>query len=91
MHVLRFEAGLVSNEPDDENRKFIFSFFCGDDTIKIYELCDKKSGRIGEPFMEQGDICSRNQSIRKYVVFGARKESQKNEIIAVYYLLEKYS
>lgn len=33
MHVLRFEAKLVSTELDDENRKFIISFYCGDDSI----------------------------------------------------------
>jgi hypothetical protein len=33
MHVLRFECSLVSTEPDDETRKFIISFYCGDDTI----------------------------------------------------------
>ena len=53
MHVLRFEASLVSTEPDDETRKFIISFYCGDDTIQIYEICDKNSGRIGGRFMER--------------------------------------
>lgn len=33
MHVLRYEAQLVSTEPDDETRRFIISFYCGDDTI----------------------------------------------------------
>merc|ERR1711862_12921 len=33
MHVLRFEAKLVSTELDDENRKFIISFYFGDDSI----------------------------------------------------------
>ena len=33
MHILRFNAKLVSTEPDDENREFIISFYCGDDTI----------------------------------------------------------
>jgi hypothetical protein len=33
MHILRFNAKLVSTEPDDETRAFIISFFCGDDTI----------------------------------------------------------
>ena len=33
MHILRFEASLVSTEPDDETRKFIISFYCGNDTI----------------------------------------------------------
>ena len=33
MHILRFNAKLVSTEPDDESREFIISFYCGDDTI----------------------------------------------------------
>ena len=53
MHILRFNAKLVSAEPDDENREFIISFYCGDDTIQVYEVCDKNSGRIGGKFMEK--------------------------------------
>lgn len=53
MHILRFNSKLVSTEPDDENREFIISFYCGDDTIQIYEVCDKNSGRIGGKFMEK--------------------------------------
>ena len=53
MHILRFESKLVSTEPDDETRRFIISFYCGDDTIQIYEVCDKNSGRIGGKFMER--------------------------------------
>ena len=53
MHILRFNAKLVSTEPDDESREFIISFYCGDDTIQVYEVCDKNSGRIGGKFMER--------------------------------------
>jgi len=53
MHVLRFDARLVSTEPDDETRTFIVSFYCGDDTLQVYEICDKNSGRIGGRFMER--------------------------------------
>lgn len=53
MHTLRFNAKLVSTEPDDECRTFIVSFYCGDDTIQVYEVCDKNSGRIGGRFMER--------------------------------------
>ena len=53
MHILRFQCKLVSPEPDDENRVFTLSFFCGDDTIMVYEICDKNSGRIGGKFMER--------------------------------------
>ena len=38
MHILRFDARLVSTEPDDENRKFIIAFYCGDDTIQVFEV-----------------------------------------------------
>lgn len=53
MHTLRFEASLVSTEPDDETRKFMITFYCGNDTVQIYEICDKNSGRIGGRFMER--------------------------------------
>jgi len=53
MHILRFNAKLISTEPDDEDRTFIISFYCGDDTIQVYEVCDKNSGRIGGKFMER--------------------------------------
>jgi hypothetical protein len=53
MHILRFDSSLVSTEPDDESRKFIISFYCGDDTIQVYEICDKNSGRVGGKFMER--------------------------------------
>lgn len=53
MHVLRFDAKMISTEPDDEQRRFIVSFYCGDDTIQVYEVCDKNSGRIGGKFMER--------------------------------------
>jgi Ca2+-binding EF-hand superfamily protein len=53
MHILRFECKLISTEPDDESRKFIISFYCGDDTIQVYEVCDKNSGRMGGKFMER--------------------------------------
>ena len=53
MHILRFNSKLVSTDPDDETRTFIISFYCGDDTIQVYEVCDKNSGRIGGRFMER--------------------------------------
>lgn len=53
MHILRFNCKLVSTEPDDENREFIISVYCGDDTIQVYEVCDKNSGRTGGKFMER--------------------------------------
>jgi EF-hand domain-containing protein 1 len=79
MHILRFNAKLVSTEPDDENREFIISFYCGDDTIQVYEVCDKNSGRIGGKFMERkkhknpvtsGDYIERDFLIGRTVFLG---------------------
>lgn len=53
MHILRFESKVVSTEPDDESRKFLISFYCGDDSIQVYEVCDKNSGRLGGKFMHR--------------------------------------
>ncbi len=53
LHILRFEAKLVSSNPDDENRKFILSFYCGDDTIQIYEIAERNSGRVGGKFLDR--------------------------------------
>lgn len=53
MHVLRFDTKLISPEPDDENRKFVVNFFCGDDTIEVFEVCERNSGRLGGKFMER--------------------------------------
>jgi hypothetical protein len=53
LHILRFEGKLVSANPDDENRNFIVSFYCGDDTIKVQEVAERNSGRIGGKFLDR--------------------------------------
>ncbi|CAG9315274.1 unnamed protein product [Blepharisma stoltei] len=52
-HVLRFEAKLVSSNPEDELGKFIVLFFPGDDTIKVFEVVDRNSGVVGGKFLER--------------------------------------
>ena len=53
LHILRYEAKLVSSNPDDESRKFILSFYCGDDTIQVHEIADRNSGRVGGKFLDR--------------------------------------
>jgi hypothetical protein len=53
LHILRYECKLVSSNPDDEARNFILSFYCGDDTIQIYEIAERNSGRVGGKFMDR--------------------------------------
>jgi len=52
-YILRFEARLLSENREDNTRKFIISFFCGDDTIMAYETADKNSGIWGGKFLER--------------------------------------
>jgi hypothetical protein len=53
LHILRYDTKLVSSNPDDDNRKFILSFFCGDDTIEIFEMAERNSGRVGGKFLDR--------------------------------------
>ena len=50
---MRFDARMISDNAEDNQKLFIISFYCGDDTIQVYEVCDKNSGRIGGKFMER--------------------------------------
>ena len=52
-YTLRFEARLISQNKEENNRKFIVSFFCGDDTIQVYQNADKNSGIWGGKFLER--------------------------------------
>lgn len=52
-YVMRFEARMISQNKDEHNRKFIVSFFCGDDTIQVYQNADKNSGIWGGKFLER--------------------------------------
>ena len=44
---------MISESKQDNIRKFIISFFCGDDTIQVYQNADKNSGIWGGKFMER--------------------------------------
>jgi len=52
-HILRFSSKLISPIPSDAERNFIISIFCRDDSIQIYEVADKNSGRQSCKFMER--------------------------------------
>lgn len=52
-YVMRFEARMISEQKEDNTRSFIISFFCGDDTIQVYQNADKNSGIWGGKFMER--------------------------------------
>jgi hypothetical protein len=47
---MRFEARLISENKEDNERKFIVSFFCGNDTIMTYLAAEANSGIWGGKF-----------------------------------------
>jgi len=51
--ILRYEARLISENKEDNTRTFIVSFFCGDDTIQVYEHTDRNSGIWAGKFLER--------------------------------------
>ena len=52
-HILMFNAHLISPVPSDEERKFILSYWVRDESIQIYEIADRNSGRISCKFLER--------------------------------------
>ena len=52
-HILRFSAKLISPVTSDEERKFIVSYYVKDESIQIYEIADRNSGRLSCKFLER--------------------------------------
>ena len=55
-HIMRYYCKLISSIPSDQERNFIVSIFCRDDTIQVYEVADKNSGRTSCKFMERQKV-----------------------------------
>lgn len=53
-HILRFTGKLISSATSDMERNFIISFFCKDETVQVFELAKRNSGRESCKFMERG-------------------------------------
>jgi len=52
-NILRYEARLISESREDNTRTFIVSFFCGDDTVQVYEHTERNSGVWAGKFLEK--------------------------------------
>jgi len=55
-HIMRYLAKLVSPLHSDPERNFIIFVFCRDDTIQVYEIGAKNSGRQSCTFMERQKV-----------------------------------
>jgi len=52
-NILRYEGRLISENREDNARTFIISFFCGDDTVQVYEKTERNSGVWAGKFLEK--------------------------------------
>jgi len=52
--ILRFECRMISEIKDFNSKKFILSYYCGDETIQVYELTERNKGVWGGKFLERG-------------------------------------
>lgn len=52
-NILRFEARQISKNREDNNQKFIVSFFCGDDTVQVYHSTALNSGVVGGKLIQR--------------------------------------
>lgn len=57
---------MISESKEDNIRKFIIAFFCGDDTVQVYQNADKNSGIWGGKFLERKK--HEKQGQKRYVV-----------------------
>jgi len=55
-HILRFLAKLISDNPSDEERKFMVSFYLRDNAVQVYEIAGKNTGRQSSKFIEKQRI-----------------------------------
>lgn len=60
--ILRFNARFNTKVPEDIERRFIISFYLGDDSISIYEPAVKNSGIIEGPFLRRSQYKNVNKA-----------------------------
>jgi len=51
--ILRYTARFNTRVPEDVDRRFIISFYLGDDAISIFEPAQKNSGILEGPFLRR--------------------------------------
>ena len=55
-HILRFLCKLISPIASDEERRFLISFFLRDNSIQVYEIAKRNSGRMSCKFYERNRV-----------------------------------
>ncbi|XP_035535187.1 EF-hand domain-containing protein 1 [Morone saxatilis] len=68
-NVLRYSARLDSQNPEDEVRRFILSYFLSNDVISIFEKPTRNSGIIGGKFLEKTRIPKPGSTVENPVFY----------------------
>ncbi|XP_055729191.1 EF-hand domain-containing protein 1 isoform X1 [Salvelinus fontinalis] len=68
--VLRYAARMDSQNPQDEGRRFIFSYFLSSDMISIFEKSTRNSGIISGQFLEKTCIPKPGCTVDKPEFYG---------------------
>ncbi|CAB1342657.1 unnamed protein product, partial [Coregonus sp. 'balchen'] len=68
--VLRYAARMDSQNPKDEGRRFILSYFLSNDMISIFETSTRNSGIIGGQFLEKTRIPKPGCTVDKPEFYG---------------------
>lgn len=51
--ILRFECRLISKNQDDNDKRFLISYYCGDDSLMIFLMNERNCGYDGGKFLEK--------------------------------------
>ncbi|CAM4687424.1 unnamed protein product [Leuciscus chuanchicus] len=68
--VLRFIARLDSQNPLDEGRRFVLSYYLSDDMISIFEKSTRNSGIIGGKFLEKTRVPKPGSTVENPEYYG---------------------
>ncbi|KAL1254124.1 hypothetical protein QQF64_016353 [Cirrhinus molitorella] len=68
--VLRYVARLDSQNPLDEGRRFILSYYLSDDMISVFERSTRNSGIIGGKFLEKTRVPKPGSSVENPEYYG---------------------
>lgn len=68
--VLRYEAVLDTDNPEDQGRKFVVNYRLSDDAISVYEPPIRNSGIIGGRFLEWSRVAKPGSTSNQPMFYG---------------------
>lgn len=66
--ILRFLAKLNTKILEDVDRRFLISFFLGDDSIQVYEMSNRNSGIWEGKFLERGQYQNVENDNKRFTI-----------------------